>query len=65
MPETAFFTRILIETVPFGVHDLQSSLVLSLQNLLLPGSLLLKGLQCSLPFMLLALCAGLMRPVQQ
>ncbi len=37
--------------------------MLSLQDLLLASLLLLKGLQCSLPLMLMALYAGLMSPV--
>jgi hypothetical protein len=49
--------------VPLSLHDLQSSLMLSLQDLLLASLLLLKGLQCSLPLMLMALYAGLMSPV--
>ena len=50
--------------VPLSLHDLQSRLMLSLQNMLLASLLLLKGLECSLPLMLLALYAGLMSPVQ-
>lgn len=50
--------------VPLSLHDLQSSLMLSLQDMLLASLLLLKGLECSLPLMLLALYAGLMSPVQ-
>jgi len=51
--------------VPLSLHDLQSSLMLSLQDMLLASLLLLKGLECSLPLALLALYAGLMSPVHQ
>ncbi len=51
--------------VPLSLHDLQSSLMLSLQDVLLASLLLLKGLDCSLPLMLLALYAGLMSPMHQ
>lgn len=50
--------------VPLSLHDLQSSVMLSLQDVLLASLLLLKGLECSLPLMLLALYARLMSPVQ-
>ena len=56
--------RIALFDIPLSLHDLQSSLMLSLQDLLLASLLLLKGLECSLPLMLLALYAGLMSPVQ-
>ena len=56
--------RIALFDIPLSLHDLQSSLMLSLQDLLLASLLLLKGLECSLPLMLLALYARLMSPVQ-
>ena len=51
--------------IPLSLHDLQSSLMLSLQDVLLTSLLLLKGLECSLPLVLLALYARLMSPVHQ